>query len=88
MTITTKTTKTKRQAAGRSSSKNSGAGDPRWGQPMTGAQLKDRRLRLGLSQAAFGALIGVSRYTVARAEHGSPSENVVMRVAVYGRGPS
>ena len=75
-------------------SSSSGAGEARaaaTGQPprslMTGAELKERRLRLGLSQAQFGKLIGVSRYTIARSEHGHPSESVIMRVTLRVKTP-
>jgi DNA-binding XRE family transcriptional regulator len=74
-----------------SRARSSGAGDPTRldakQPPMTGAELKERRLRLGLSQAQFGKLIGVSRYTIARSEHGHPSESVIMRVALRVKEP-
>jgi transcriptional regulator with XRE-family HTH domain len=47
---------------------------------MDGKQLKEQRLALGLTQAEFGRILGVSRYTIARAERGTPSENVLMRM--------
>jgi DNA-binding XRE family transcriptional regulator len=49
---------------------------------VTGDELKKQRIELGLSQAQFGALLGVSRYTIARSENGTPSENVELRLAL------
>jgi transcriptional regulator with XRE-family HTH domain len=64
-------------------SRASGCRDPVSPPALTGAELKERRLRLGLSQVAFGKLLGVSRYTIARSENGIPSENVVIRMAYH-----